>query len=67
MTKVELLAIANFLGEEMTEEQSVRLMDEAKNDLSISEIEQLYMELEGGPLFTEVSMYDGEMGGLSRY
>ena len=67
MTKNEILAIANFLGDKMTDEQSVRLMSEAKNGLSISEIEQLYAELEGGPLFTEVSMYDGEMGGLGRY
>lgn len=67
MTLNQLLAIAEFLGDEMTDEQSVRLMDEAKSSLSLVEINELYAQLKGGPLFTEASMYNGEMGGLNRY
>jgi hypothetical protein len=65
-TLKEFLTLANFLGDEMTPEQASRLMDEAKQVLSISEIEVLLEEV-SGPLYTELSMYDGEMGGLSRY
>jgi hypothetical protein len=61
-----ILAIANFLGEAMTEEQSVQLMDEVR-ELSIADQEMLLANINGGPLYTELSMYDGEMGGLSRY
>lgn len=62
----ELLAISEFLGDEMTEEQSKRLMDQAR-ELSIYDKERLYDALNGGSLFTEMSMYNGEMGGLHNY
>jgi hypothetical protein len=63
----DFLNLADFLGDEMTEEQAIRFMDEAKQVLSIAEIEVLLNELPGTALYTEVSMYDAEMGGLSRY
>lgn len=62
----ELLVVAEFLGNEMTEEQAERLMDEARN-LSIEDRERLLNTLPGGPLYTEMGMHDREMGGLSRY
>lgn len=62
----ELIAIADFLGDEMTEEQSIRLMDDARS-LSIADRERLLNALPGGPLYTEMSMHNAEMGGLSRY
>ena len=62
----ELLAIAEFLGDEINNEQASRLMDEARN-LSISDCERLLNELPGGKFYTEISMYNGEMGGLCRY
>lgn len=62
----ELLAIADFLGEEMTDEQSSRLMDESRQ-LSIVDSERLYSNLQGGNFYTQMSMHNGEMGGLCRY
>lgn len=62
----ELLAIAHFLGDEMTEEQASRLMDEAR-ELSIADREVLLDNIPGGMLYTEMSMHDAEMGGLCRY
>jgi len=62
----DFINIANFLGEEMTEEQATRLMDEAKDHLSISDIEILAQNC-SGEFYTQVDMYNAEMGGLSRY
>jgi hypothetical protein len=44
MTLNEILAIADFLGEGMTDGQAERLMDEARN-LSIGDREVLYQAL----------------------
>jgi hypothetical protein len=66
-TLTEFLAIIHFLGDSMTEEQASRLMDEAKENLSIADITRLYYKLEGGPMYTMVSQYNAEMGGLSFY
>jgi len=66
-TVEDFLNVANFLGDEMTDDQASRLMSDAKRVLSISDIERLLAELPGTSFYTEVSMYDGEMGGLSRY
>lgn len=68
MTFDQITAIIDFLGDNMTEEQASDLMDKAKESLSISEIETLYyQEPYGLAFYTGLSMYDGEMGGLSRY
>lgn len=61
-----LLAIAEFLGDEMTDEQASRLMDEARK-LSIADRERLLNQLHGGRLYTEMSMHNGEMYRLCRY
>lgn len=66
MTVDSLLAISEFLGHEMTDEQAQRLMDEAR-ELSIADKQYLLQQLPGGPLYTEMSMHNGEMGGFSRY
>jgi hypothetical protein len=66
MTKNEILAIAEFLGDSMTDDQASQLMDEAR-ELSIADREDLLSALPGGPLYTEMSMHDAEMGGLSRW
>jgi hypothetical protein len=66
MTANEMMAIAEFLGGDMTDEQASRLMDEAR-EMSIADRERLLNALPGGPLYTEMSMHDAEMGGLSRY
>lgn len=62
----ELLAIAEFLGDKLTDEQASRLMDDARQ-LSIADRERLLNALLGGPLYTEMIMHNGEMGGLCRY
>ena len=59
-------AIASFLGDDMTDEQAERLMDEARN-CSTAELEWLRDVLPGGPLYTAISMHEGEMGGYGRY
>lgn len=62
----ELLAIAEFLGGDMSDAQSKRLMDAAR-ELPIADRERLLDSLEGGALYTEMRMHDAEMGGLSMY
>ena len=66
-TLQDFLNLADFLGDEMTEKQAIRFMDQAKECLSLSEIEVLLEKLPGSALYTEVSIYNAEMGGLSRY
>lgn len=41
-------------------------MDEARQ-LAIADRESLLNALPGGPFYTEMSMHNAEMGGLSRY
>jgi hypothetical protein len=61
-----IIAIAEFLGDNITSEQSAQLMDEARQHLSIAEMEILKDHAQGD-LYTSVSMYEGEMGGFARY
>jgi hypothetical protein len=63
----EFLAVATFLGDNMTEEQSTQLMDQAKHALSIAEIETLSQHCPGSSFYTRLTEYNAEMGGLSRY
>jgi hypothetical protein len=62
----EIFAIAEFLGSEITDEQSDKLMGLAREHLSIADMEQL-KEVAHGSLYTDLSMYEGEMGGFARY
>lgn len=66
MTADEILAIADFLGEEMTDAQAERLMDECRQ-LSMADRERLLATVEAGPLRGQLSAHAREMGGLSRY
>ena len=64
-----VLAIVEFLGKDATPDQVLTLMDMAR-DLSIQDRETLLTilpeyEIEG--FYTEMSMHDGEMGGLESY
>lgn len=63
----EFLAIANFLGDDMTDEQASQLMSDAKRELSIAEMEVFMVNVESGSMYYELSVYDAEMGGLGRY
>lgn len=65
-TLQDFINVAEFLGDEMTEEQASRLFDQAKNELSITDIKKLHDNV-GGLLYRELSQYNAEMGGLSRY
>lgn len=65
-TYKEFLAIINFLGEDMTEEQAIQLMDEAKEALSLYEINALYSKCFNA-MYSELSQFNAEMGGLNRY
>jgi len=62
----EFKAVVEFLGEDITEEQCGRLMDQAKQELSRDDLQELYLTM-SGQMYTELSMYNGEMGGLGRY
>lgn len=66
-TLQDFINLAHFLGDKMTDAQADRFMDDARRCLSISEIEILLQKLPGTKFYTQVSMYDAEMGGLSRY
>ena len=64
-TVQNILAIAEFLGDEMTDDQAIRMIDEIKK-LSIADREIIYQHIEGR-LYTEMSMHNAEMGGLHNY
>lgn len=66
MTANEILAIAEFLGDEMSDAQAERLMDGCRT-LSMADREHVLGTVGGGKLHTELSMHAREMGGLSRY
>lgn len=66
MNANEIIAIANFLGNEINEEQATKLMDECRQ-LSIADCERILSSLDGGIFYTEMSMHDAEMRGLYRY
>jgi hypothetical protein len=57
----DFLNIANFIGDEMTDDQASRLMSDAKRHLSISELEHLLSELPGTPFYTELTMYEVQL------
>jgi len=61
------LSVISFLEDEMTEEQASKLMDEAKDNLSISDIEYLCSICPSNEMYTQLDMYNAEMGGLNRY
>ena len=65
----EILAIVEFLGKDMTEKQAEALFIKIKSELSIANQEFIFdaYEIAFTPIYTMLSMYDGEMGGLSRY
>lgn len=52
----ELLAIADYLGDNMTDEQTIKLMDEARS-LSIADSDLLFNKLTGGQFYTEMNMH----------
>ena len=60
--KETILDIAEFLGDEMTEDQAVRLMDLARL-LAPADVHWLYERVPGGHLLTHLSMWLGESGG----
>ena len=62
----KFIYIDQLLGDAMSEEQATKLMDDIRNELSIEEI-QILKDNVSGPLYSHLSEYDGEMGGLSRY
>jgi hypothetical protein len=66
-TLKEFLAVANFLGDDMSEDQASDLMDQAKGVLSIADFERFMTQVDCGNMYYELSQYNGEMGGLSRY
>ena len=65
MTTNELIAIANFLGNNITLNQLDRLMDEARQ-LSIADRQVIISCLDGGKLYTALRENERELGGYSR-
>lgn len=69
MSVEQIFSVLEFLTTEITEEQMGRLIDEVKK-LSISDQERVIRELPEGiayDFYTDLSEYNAEMGGLSRY
>jgi hypothetical protein len=60
------MAIIDFLGDNMSDDQCSELMDRIKSNLSIVDRERLLNEAVG-PIYTDLSMMAGEMGGFGRY
>ena len=67
MTTNELIAIANFLGDEITEVQVNRLMDEVRQSVSIADREVILSGLDGNGFYTALRENECELGGYSRY
>lgn len=67
----DFVALVQFLGADMTPEIASKIMDRAKQSLSMSDIEGLVdimAQCDGGDdMITELSQYEGEMGGFGRY
>ena len=66
------LKIIDIMGDTMTEDQVIEFMDRAKQELAIAEMEALMEHVAFHPnapkgLYTQMSMYEGEMGGFGRY
>lgn len=57
----EFISILDFLGDEMTEKQAERLMDQARHHLSVDEMQTL-CEWSNGPMYSELSQFNAEMG-----
>ncbi len=66
MTTNELIAIANFLGDELTDDQADRLMNEVRQSVSIADREVVLSCLNGGKLYTALRENERELGGYSR-
>jgi hypothetical protein len=56
-----------LLGEKMTEEQAIQILDDAKSQLGIGDMETFKANVTAGALYTLLSEYEGEMGGFNRY
>lgn len=61
-----ILGIIEFLGDCITDDQCAELMDQIKRDLSKAEQEQLLNEAIG-PIYTDLSQYNGECDGFERH
>ena len=66
MTKDEIVSIANFLGEDITDDQINRLMDEVRA-CSISDREEIKYLLDSISFYTALRENECELGGYSRY
>lgn len=66
MNVEDIILISEFLGNSITDDQVQRLL-EASRQLSIADREYLYESIDGGQIFTEISMNRAEMGGYHRY
>lgn len=62
----KIAAIIDFLGDNISDDQCAELMDRIKSNLSIAERERL-LNKAVGPIYTDLSMMAGEMGGFGRY
>lgn len=62
----KIVAIIDFLGDNISDDQCAELMDRIKSNLSIAERERL-LDKAVGPIYTDLSMMAGEMGGFGRY
>ena len=67
MTTNELIAVAHFLGDEITDTQVNRLMDEVRQSVSIADREVILSCLDGNDFYTALRENERELGGYSRY
>ena len=63
MTSNEIMAIAKFLGDDMTDEQATRIMDEAR-EMIIEYLEDLLNEIPGCPIHTKLITHFDALGQL---
>ncbi len=68
----DFLELIDFLDEDITPAIASRIVDEAKAKLSKPELlalgdSSLQMSAEAASVFTLISEYDAEMGGLAHY
>ena len=61
MTLSQFLTIAGFLGDDITDEQASRLMNSARQSLSLAEIELCLEDIRCAGMYLHLSMYKAEM------
>lgn len=60
------LNLVEFLGDDMSQDQAIRIVDEAKRELSMNDMERFKANATG-EIYYLLSEFEAEMGGFERW